>query len=75
MFPTTFEAFSIHKILIRVSEITSYTLLNIFAPTSEKPDKQLEFLEILEGCLTAVDTPSITLGGDFNICLNLEKDK
>lgn len=54
---------------------TSYTLLNGYAPTADKPDEQISFLDDLEERLQEVTSPSLILGGDFNICIDPERDR
>lgn len=50
------------------------TLLNIYAPTADRPDEQIGFLDTLEGLLNDLDISNLVIGGDFNCCLDPSKD-
>lgn len=52
-----------------------FTLLNAYAPTADKPEDQISFLDDLEKCLQEADTPSLIIGGDLNICIEPAQDR
>ena len=50
-------------------------LLNIYAPTKDKPKEQLLFFRKLKNLLDDYIDRNFIIGGDFNICLNPTIDK
>jgi len=52
-----------------------YLLLNVYAPTKDKPALQLAFFETLTTLLEDHVDKQIVAGGDFNVCLQPEIDK
>ena len=62
--------------MIRIKfENESYTLINVYAPTKNNLQDQLEFLNILKTLVLENDDSSLILGGDFNTYLNPFLDK
>lgn len=59
------------RILILEMEIEgkNFILGNVYAPTKDKVDKQLNFLNILRQMITEYIDSDIIIGGDFNVCL------
>ena len=53
----------------------SIILINIYAPTKDKPTEQLNFLHILKGLVDKYSDKAIILGGDFNTYLDTSIDK
>lgn len=54
---------------------TTYTLLNTYAPTADKPEDQISYLDDLERCPQNADASSLIIGGDFNICIDPARDR
>lgn len=52
-----------------------YSLINIYAPTQDRPKEQVAVLNRLEQFLTEMDASNIIIGGDFNCLLNPAIDK
>ena len=50
-------------------------LISVYFPTKDKPREQTEFLDYVKQLLYNYNGQNIIIGGDFNICLNLEMDK
>ena len=50
-------------------------IISIYAPTRDKYRKQSVFFEYLKNQLDNYSDQNIILGGDFNICLDLNVDK
>lgn len=50
---------------VKVDEII-YTIINVYAPTQDKPRDQLLNLEKIEEFLADLDSANIIMGGDFN---------
>ena len=53
----------------------SLILANIYAPTKDKRDIQIEFLQYINEQIAKVADKNLLLGGDFNICLEPLLDK
>lgn len=51
------------------------TIINVYAPTKDKQESQLEFLENLTCLISDYSDKNIIIGGDFNVCLDPDKDK
>lgn len=43
------------------------TICSIYAPTQDKPKKQVEYLEELDSLLSQLDCSNLILGGDFKL--------
>lgn len=54
---------------------TTLTLLNAYAPTADRPEEQILFLDNLERHLQNASSPSLIVGGDFNFCINPIRDR
>lgn len=65
------------RILLVVIEIQGvlYTLGSLYAPTRDKPQDQIRFLNELERKLESLSQSNIILGGDFNCCANRNLDR
>ena len=50
-------------------------LINIYAPTKDKPEEQLDFLNNLKRVIDQYSDKAIILGGDFNTYLDTSIDK
>lgn len=53
----------------------SYTLGSLYAPTQDRPQDQIRFLDELEEKLELLSGSNIILGGDFNCLLNQNLDR
>lgn len=53
----------------------TYTLGCLYAPTQDKPQEQIRFLNDMERYLELLSESIIILGGDFNCILNPTLDK
>lgn len=53
----------------------SYTLANIYAPTQEQVQEQINLIDLLEQNVSNLNPQNIILGGDFNLCMDLDKAK
>lgn len=51
------------------------TLINVYAPTADHPDRQIELIDELEKRLHDMESPNIILGGDFNCYMEPELDR
>lgn len=51
------------------------SVCTLYAPTQDKPKRQVEFLEELEDLLSQLQGSNMILGGDFNCILDVNKDK
>lgn len=56
-------------------EGVAYTLLNAYAPTADRPEDQIAFLDTMEDCVQSSDSPNVIIGGDFNFCIDPERDR
>ena len=56
-------------------ESQSFIILNVYAPTKDKPQEQLLFLKNLQNLLDISSDNVIIIGGDFNTYLNVSIDK
>ena len=56
-------------------ESQSFIIVNVYAPTKDKPQEQLLFLKNLQNLLDICSDNAIIIGGDFNIYLNISIDK
>lgn len=65
------------RILLLDVEIldTVYTVGSVYAPTQDKPQDQLAFIDELESLLDTMASDKVLLGGDFNALLNPKLDK
>ena len=65
------------RIFIILCEIEKLplTIINVYAPTKDHKDMQLEFLEHLKSALNDYSDSNIIIGGDFNVCLDPNIDK
>lgn len=62
-----------HFLLLQASlDRWLFTLLNIYVPTADQPDKQVALLEKL---VHALDVRNLFIRGDLNCCLDPEKDR
>jgi len=52
-----------------------YVIINIYAPTKDKINDQIEFLKYVELKIANYRGNNIIMGGDFNVCLNNNIDK
>lgn len=52
-----------------------YTIGSVYAPTQDKPQNQLQFLDKLDSLLDTMDADNVLLGGDFNCLLDPSLDK
>lgn len=52
-----------------------YTLINVYAPTADEPEKELAFIDGIEECIQDVNPINIFMGGDLNHCINPTLDK
>lgn len=50
-------------------------LVNVYAPTADRPDDQIGLLDELEDLLQDLDVSNLILGGDLNCCIDLNKDR
>ena len=50
-------------------------LVNIYAPTKDKCNDQLDFLIFIQNSLSEYIDKNLVIGGDFNTYLDMEKDK
>lgn len=53
----------------------NYTLANIYAPTQEQVQEQINLVDLLEQNISNMSPQNIILGGDFNLCLDPSKDR
>lgn len=86
LFPSRNSAFVIEKTwadndgriaMVRIKcENESYTLINIYAPTKNHPQSQLDLLAALKHILSENEDSSFIIGGDLNTYLNpiLDRD-
>ena len=79
---TNFEIISIqrdlhgHILMIECKiESQSFIIVNVYAPTKDKPQEQLLFLKNLQNLLDIGSDNAIIIGGDFNTYLNVTIDK
>lgn len=56
-------------------EGTSFTLGNVYAPTQEQVQEQIELIDLLEKNISDLNPQNIILGGDFNSCIDPKLDK
>lgn len=52
-----------------------YTMENVYAPTADKPDSQMSFLDAVDEHIQDMDPVNIIIGGDLNHCLDPNMDK
>ena len=52
-----------------------FIIVNVYFPTKDNPVQQLEFFNYLKSIINEYIGSNLLVGGDFNICLNLKKDK
>lgn len=52
-----------------------FSVCSIYAPTQDKPKKQVEFLGEVQALLLQLSGSNIILGGDLNCILDVQKDK
>ena len=50
-------------------------IINLYAPTKDQENLQLQFLKQVIECLEKYNDKNVIIGGDFNICLNNNLDK
>ncbi len=62
-------------LLETIFEGQTLILVNIYAPTKDKKNAQLDFIKYIQQILLEYMDKHIMLGGDFNICLQPEIDK
>ena len=55
-------------------EEKKYILVNIYAPTKDKPNEHISFLSKLREMLQNCNGNPLIIGGDFNTCLNIIQD-
>jgi hypothetical protein len=60
---------------IEISGDTIYTLVNIYCPTKNHENEQIEVINAVFNDLKAFDQTNIIFCGDLNICLNPDLDK
>ena len=53
----------------------TFVLVNVYAPTKDKKQMQIEFLDYVQSKVVDHVDKSILIGGDFNICLDPNIDK
>lgn len=53
----------------------TYILGSVYAPTADRQEDQLQFLEVLESKPDMLDTTNLILGGDLNIALDPNLDR
>ena len=53
----------------------SLIIANVYVPTKDKKQEQLDFLDFLHTTLAEFSDSNILVGGDFNICLFPHMDK
>lgn len=51
-----------------------FALLNVYAPTADRPDSQLEIFDKIEEMVHESNTLNLFIGGDLNCCLNPDID-
>lgn len=51
------------------------TLLNVYTPTTDHPEDQISLLDKLEMLLGDYDVSNFMIGGDFNCCIDPDKDR
>lgn len=56
-------------------EGVSYTLANVYAPTQEQLQEQIDLIDSLEQKVSNLNSQNIILGGDFNLCMDPNLDK
>ena len=54
---------------------TCFILLNMYAPTKDKPSDQIHFLDNIKTLLSQYIDRKIIVAGDLNVCLNPDLDK
>lgn len=52
-----------------------FIIANIYAPTQDRPDEQVQLIDLLQDTIAGWDAQNIILGGDFNLCLDPKLDK
>ena len=52
-----------------------YTLINLYAPTQNHPQAQLDFLDNLEKLIIKFENSTFIIAGDYNIALNPKLDR
>ena len=52
-----------------------FTIINVYAPTKDKEEKQLEFMQFISDYLVNTEIKNILIGGDLNVYLDPEMDK
>lgn len=52
-----------------------YTLGNVYAPTQDHTQDQIDLVDSLEEQVSISDPHNIIIGGDFNLCMNASLDK
>ena len=53
----------------------NFILVNIYAPTKDKPNEQIELINLIKHHLVEFIDRNLIIGGDFNTCLNPDLDK
>lgn len=53
----------------------SYSLAKIYAPTQEQVQEQINLIDLLEQNVSNLNPQIIILGGDFNLCMDINLDK
>ena len=56
-------------------ESQNFIIVNVYAPTKDKPQEQLIFLKNLQNVLDIYSDNAIIIGGDFSTYLNVSIDK
>lgn len=84
MFPrnsdiTVSDCFRDHQGRLLVLRITKdgceYSLGNVYAPTQDHAQDQIDLLDTLEEHISDSDPHNIILGGDFNLCMSTALDR
>ena len=56
-------------------ENNEYVIVNVYAPTKDMPQEQMNFLSNLRDALYNYSDKALIIGGDFNACLDPTLDK
>lgn len=56
-------------------EGSTYVLGNIYAPTQECLEEQIQLIDSLEDEISKLNPQNIIIGGDFNICMDWNLDR
>lgn len=63
-------------LILQISNKQSqYTIVNAYAPTQDRPEDQVNFVDLLEDQIVMLEPRNILIGGDLNLCATQDLDR